>query len=194
MSSPFEQAQQFTQLWTDLATRMLSAGLSYDPAAAPPETARRVRGAVFQALGESADQYMRSPQFLQMTKQSLDGAIALRKQWTEVFTQCLHAGEAVARRDVDDVMRSLRQVESRVVDRLEDVCGQLDEAGEKLDALGRRLDALNGRLGGLEDRLEKVEKLEERLGRQLREVRNEVRDDAGADAKAAGKGAHKDGK
>src|SRR3954453_18065235 len=162
---------------------MKTAGLSGDPAAGPPEAARRVRGAVFQALGESADQYMRSPQFLAMTKQSLDGAIALRKQWTEFFPQFLHAGEAVARRDVGDVMQSLRQVESRVVDRLEDVCGQLDEVGEKLDGLGRRLDALNSRLGGLEDRIEKVEKLEERLGRQLREVRNEVRDDAGTDAK-----------
>src|SRR4051794_14041295 len=99
MNPFFDQAQQFTRMWADVASKMVGAALSADPATPPPQAARDARGAAFQALSQYADQYMRSPQFLEMAKQSIDSSIALRKQWNDFFTDVRHGTEGVARRD-----------------------------------------------------------------------------------------------
>src|SRR3954462_13916115 len=84
MSSPFDAAQTMANIWMDFATKISTAGLS--PESDPPQAAKQVRGAVFDSMTQYSNQFLRSPQFLQMMKQSLDASIAFRKQMNDFLT------------------------------------------------------------------------------------------------------------
>lgn len=45
-----------------------------------PEAMRRMQGAFYEAMAQYAEQYMRSPQFLESMKRSMDQAMQLRQQ------------------------------------------------------------------------------------------------------------------
>jgi hypothetical protein len=135
MNGSFEQAQQLGALWLEMATKMMSAGISTDPQSAPPEATRRLRDLSLDALGQQTDKYMRSPQFLEMVKQSLDAQIAFRKRLNEFFTQAHHGVQGVAKQDVDDLFLSMRHMETRVLDRVEQLCARLEQISVRLEAL-----------------------------------------------------------
>src|SRR4029079_6146309 len=110
MSSPFDAAQQLTGMWMDFATKMSTAGVAFSPDSDPPEAGKQVRGAIFGAMSQYADQFMRSPQFLGMMKQSLDASIAFRKQINDFLTQLHHSTQSVAQQDIDSLLLSVRHV------------------------------------------------------------------------------------
>jgi hypothetical protein len=138
----FEQAQRLTELWAEMAVKMAGAGLSGDPDSPPPDAARAMRSAALAATTQYADQFMRSPQFLQMVKQSIDASIEFRRRMNEFFTVARHGTEGVAREDVAGLLGAMQRMEGRTVDRLEEIAS-------RIDALGRRLDAIEG-AGGKE--------------------------------------------
>src|SRR5436305_8048174 len=130
MEQVFNPTQRFAELWTDLATRMAAAGMSADPNAGPAETARAARSSTLQALSQFADQYMRTPQFLETMKQSFDATLNFREQANDLLTKLHHELQGVARQDVDSLLSGIHQLESRIVDRLENISTRL-EALEK---------------------------------------------------------------
>jgi len=137
MDSPFEEAQKLTNAWTEFATKLASAGMTMDhrgdkPA---PDMARQVRAATLATLSQSAQQFMRSEPFLEMMKKSMDGAIAWQRQMSEFLTKAHHAGESVARSDVDDLHRSVRHLERRTLDQIEQLASKLDQISLRLDAM-----------------------------------------------------------
>lgn len=136
-------SHRWIELWTEMATRMAVAGLSATPGAPPPEAARQVRSAMFNAMSRFTDQFMRTPEFLELTKQTINGAIQLREQFNEMLTKLHHDFQGVALQDVECLLAGMHQLESRVVDRLEVVTQRLDEISKRLDALenGRPEDA-----------------------------------------------------
>ena len=134
MNTISEQAQQFTHLWTQFATQMGSSGLSFDPASTPPEAARQIRNAMLQAMAQQADGMLRSPEFLEMMKQSMDAAIGFRKQMNDLLAAGHHGIQGVAREDVDSLMEAVRRMETRVLDRLEEVSTRLNEIERRLSA------------------------------------------------------------
>jgi hypothetical protein len=142
MNPLFEQTQEVTQLWADFATKMFAAAMaSAKPNGSPtPDAAREVRGAMFRAMAESTDQFMRSPTFLDSVKQYLANSVAMRKQWNDALTELHHSVEGVARRDLDAVILSVRQLESRTLDRLDAMDEQLARAVTLLESLESRLD------------------------------------------------------
>ena len=121
MTSVFEQAQRFTEMWTELALKAASAGASFDPQSSPPDMVRQTRNATFAALSQQAEQFMRSPQFGEMTKQFLDAAITSRQQFNDALTALHHQVQSVARQDIDGVMLAIRHMETRLLDRLEEL-------------------------------------------------------------------------
>lgn len=137
MSSIFDQAQLFTKLWIDYATKVASASMRSEPDATPHDTARNVRSAMFEAMTQTADQFLRSPQYLEMLKQSLDMAMGFRKQMNDFLTRMHHEAQGTARQDVDSLMLSMRHLETRVLDCMENLTA-------KLESISRRLDALEG--------------------------------------------------
>jgi len=135
MNPGLEQVQQLTTMWLDFATRMTAAGLSFQPEQPPPDAARHVRDVALEALGQQADKYMRSPQFLQGIKQTIDTSIAARRQLNDLLAQAHHSVQGVAKQDLDALSLSVRHMETRVLDRLEQLMDRLDEVGRRLDAL-----------------------------------------------------------
>lgn len=135
MSSVFEQAARFTEIWTDFATKMATSGMTVDPGSTPPEAAQQVRGAMLSAMSHYADDFMRSPQFLEMMRQSFDAAISFRQQLNQFLTSAHHNMQGIARQDIDSLLLSVRHMETRVLDRMEELSSRLDEIGKRLETL-----------------------------------------------------------
>ena len=135
MSSPFDAAQSMAKIWLDFASKMGTSGAAFSPEAGPPEAARQVRGAVFDSMTQYADQFLRSPQYLELMKQSLDASITFRKQMNDFLTSLHHGAQGIARQDVDSLVLAVRQVERRTLDRLEAVTERLDEISQRLEKL-----------------------------------------------------------
>lgn len=127
----------FTRMWADFAGKMAMSGLSFAPDATAPEAARQIRNSIFEAMTHYCDEYMRSPQFLEAMKQSLDATMLARQQFNAFLTRMHHEMQGTAREDIDALMLTIRHVETRVLDRM-------DELTVRLDELTRRLDQGNG--------------------------------------------------
>lgn len=122
-----ETLGSFAQMWSDFAMKMMSAGMAASPGSPPPQAAREVRAAVFRALNEQAENFMRSPAFLDMVRQSMNAAVDLRAQLNDFLTKAHHEMQGVARDDVDTIMLTIRHFESRVLDRLEAMERRIEE-------------------------------------------------------------------
>lgn len=128
-------AQTWTRMWMDMASKMAQANSGFEPDASPPEAARQARSTLFQAMSQYFEQMMRSPQMLDMMKQSMDMAFASRKQFEDMFTRMRQETQGTSRRDVNNIMLSVRHMESRILDRLEDLTMRLDAVSDRLDDL-----------------------------------------------------------
>jgi hypothetical protein len=131
-----EQWAAFQKIWTDSFTKMMQLGFT-SPEAAPPEFLRQIRGGIFQALSQSWDEFMRSPQFLESMKQWMENAMAFRKMSNDFLTKARHETQAPAREDIDATMQAVHHMETRVLDRMEDLAKQVE-------ALTARVDKLSG--------------------------------------------------
>ena len=117
----FDQMRQFGQMWLEMLSRSGSLFGQVKLGDPPPEAAKQIRGAVFKSMADQAEQFMRSETFLQGMKQSIDAALNFQKQYQTTLTEFRHSTEGVASADIDATMMMLRQMESRVLDRLEDL-------------------------------------------------------------------------
>ena len=126
----------YSKMWMDFTTRVMTAGMSFDPSTPSMENAGQLRKAVLGAVSEYFDTLMRSPQFLDMMKQSMDNAMAFRQQLNQSMTAVRHDTQGPAKEDTDSLMVTMRHMGSRLFDRL-------DQLESRLDAINNRLDALN---------------------------------------------------
>ena len=122
------------QMWTDTWGRMLGAGMSMSGSATPPEAFREARSAMLDAWSDYFQRFMRSPQFLEMLKQTMSANIEFRKQLNDVFGQMQYNLQAASRQDVDQLMSVMRHLEHRVIDGLERVSCRLEEFSGRLEA------------------------------------------------------------
>lgn len=125
-SAMFDTMSGFARMWSDFAMKMMTSGMAANPGSPPPEAARQMRSAVFKAMSEQCEQFMRSPAFLDSMKQSLGAAVELRTQLNDFLNQVHHEMQSVARDDVDTIMLTIRHFESRVLDRLEQLEQRID--------------------------------------------------------------------
>lgn len=135
MNSLFDQSMMFGKMWMDFASKMASAAMNVQPASAPPDIARQMRDMLFSNMSQNTEQYLRSPQFLEMLKQQMDATISFREQINDALTRMHHQTQGVARQDVDNLMLSMRHMETRVLDRLEEITDRLDRITRKLSSL-----------------------------------------------------------
>lgn len=128
-AGPFDPVTKF---WQDLWAQATSAMPSATPPPAPaPELLAQMRRAFFDAMARFCDDYMRSPQFLDMMKQTMDNALAFRKQLNEFLAGALHASQMPTQDDTGEVLETLHAIESRVLQRVE-------ELSHRIAALERR--------------------------------------------------------
>jgi len=132
MEKTAEQWAAFQKIWTDTFAKMMQLGFT-SPDAAPPEFLRQIRGGIFQALSQSWDEFMRSPQFLESMKQWMENAIAFRKMSNDFLTKARHETQAPAREDIDATMQAMHHMETRVLDRMEELAKQVEGLTARVD-------------------------------------------------------------
>jgi hypothetical protein len=120
-----EQAAAFQKLWMQSASKMLQATLGVAPNT-DPESLRQMRSGVFQALAQSWEEFMRSPQFLDSMKQGMENAVTFRKMSGEFLAKMRNEMQAPSRDDVDTIMLAIRHLETRLLDRIEAISAQID--------------------------------------------------------------------
>ena len=141
--NPVDAAMPMMRMWTDMATKMMSAAQSLSPETPAPEAARDLRSAMLGAWTDAWNQYLRSPDFLEWMRRSVDIAVQGRKQVNDWLGQMQHEMQAVSRQDLDQLMRAMRHIEQRSVDGLERISDQLDDLAERINCLEKHLSKKN---------------------------------------------------
>ena len=131
------QSSAFFKNWIESFSQIAQAACRYSPESMPPELMRQIRSGLFQAMARSWEEYMRSPQFLEGMKQTMDSAIAFRKLSTEFFNQARRETQGTTRADVDAVLLAVREMESRLTERMDDLAARVNHV-EKPAARARR--------------------------------------------------------
>lgn len=148
----------FQKMWIDTMSKLAIAGLSVTPGSPPPEYARQMRSGVFKALEESWDQFLRSPQFMETMKQSMDSAVAMRKMSKDFLNKAHHEMQGAAKDDIDSIMLSVRHLETRILDRQEELEKAIQETQSRIDGIvenqGTLEDMLTTVAGRIDDILE----------------------------------------
>jgi hypothetical protein len=121
-----EQWAAFQQIWGETFSKLMELGFTFTPESAPPEFMRRMRGGIFEALGKSWEQFLRSPQFMEGMKQHMDNAIAFRKMSSDFFSKVRHETQNTSRDDIDAVMLAVRHMETRILDRVERLAAKIE--------------------------------------------------------------------
>ena len=129
-----EQWAAFQKIWTDTFAKMMQLGFSYSPETAPPEFLRQIRTGIFQALSQSWDQFLRSPQFMEGMKQWMEQAVSFRKMSNDFFTKVRHETQGTAQQDVDAVLVALQQLETRVLNRVDEVAADVEQLKQQRKA------------------------------------------------------------
>jgi hypothetical protein len=122
----------WSKAWFDFLGRMTAAGSSFSPETPAPAAARQMRDAFFKAMSAQADEYMRSPEFLQMMKASMDGAIAWRSQMNEFLRQAHRESRTPSQEDIEDMAGRLQQLQRQLAERMEGIERQLEIVVELL--------------------------------------------------------------
>lgn len=135
MENPFGMFDPslWTKMWSECAAKMTQAGGNLSPQAMPPEAMRSLRGTMLEAWSQSWDQFMRSPQFLEMMRQSMAGSVQWRKQMNDMMGNMQHQFQGASRQDIDEIMLGLRHLEQRMVDAVEDLSSRLDDLAVKFE-------------------------------------------------------------
>ena len=133
-----EQINAFQKIWTESMTKMMQTAFTMAPNSAPPEVLRQIRSGLFQALAQSWDEFMRSPQFLEGMKNWMDNAINFRKLSNDFMARVRNELQAPSREDIDTVMLSVRHMEKRLLDRVEELARQVSELNRRLDGEVRK--------------------------------------------------------
>jgi len=120
-----EQAAAFQKIWTDSFAKMIEAGFTTIPNSPPPEMLRQIRSGIFQALAQSWEEFMRSPQFLDSMRQWMEQAVSFRKQTNDFMARMRNEMQAPSREDVDTIMLNVRHIEKRLLDRIEELSAQI---------------------------------------------------------------------
>ncbi|HZR17471.1 MAG TPA: hypothetical protein VFE51_09105 [Verrucomicrobiae bacterium] len=127
-----EQAAAFQKIWMESMSKLMQTAFTFTPDSPPPEVLRQIRTGIFQALAESWQEFMRSPQFLEGMKQWMEGAVAFRRTTNDFMAKVRNEMQAPSREDIDSIMLSVRHMETRLLDRLEQLAGQVSELNRKL--------------------------------------------------------------
>ncbi len=139
MNKAFDQAAAFQKLWTESLVNMASVWSQYSPVSPPVDEIRKMRGGMLKVLGETWDEYMRTPQFMELMKASLNGALDLKRMAREGMNRAHEQFENPSKEDIDGVLMAIRHVERRLLDRLEGLDERVVNLDEKIDKVDRRI-------------------------------------------------------
>ncbi len=123
-----EQAASFQKIWMETMSKTMQSAFTFTPNSPPPEIVREIRSGIFQALAESWEKFLRSPEFLQSTRQWMEQAVTFRKASNGFLGKVRHEMQAPSTEDVDTIMLTVRHIEKRLLDRIDELSEQLNAA------------------------------------------------------------------
>lgn len=132
-----KEAAAFQRIWLETMSKMMQVASTVSPSSPPPEIMRQLRTGIFQALSGSWDEFMRSPQFLEGMRQWMENAITFRKLSNDFMARVRTELQAPSRRDIDTVMLTVRHMEQRLLNRLDELSAEVAALGEQTG--GRKL-------------------------------------------------------
>ena len=139
MNKGFDQVAAFQKLWTDSFANMASVWSQFSPGSPPSDEMRKMRGGMLKVLAETWDEYMRTPQFMEMMKASLNGALDLKRMARDGMNRVHQQFENPTKEDIDGVLLAIRHVEGRLLDRLEGLDDRVVNLNEKIDTIDQRI-------------------------------------------------------
>jgi len=149
MNKGFDQVAAFQKLWTDSFANMASVWSQFSPSSPPSDEMRKMRGGMLKVLAETWDEYMRTPQFMEMMKASLSGVLDLKSMARDGMHRVHEQFENPSKEDIDGVLLAIRHVERRLLDRLEGLDDRVANLDEKIDKVDQRIakqqNAIEGR-------------------------------------------------
>ena len=122
-----EPSAAFQKIWLESMSKLMQAAFTFTPNSAPPELLRQIRNGILQALAETWNEFLRSPQFQENMKQWMDQAVAFRKMSNDFMAKAREEMQAPTSGDVDAIMLAVRHMETRVLDRLEELEKRVNE-------------------------------------------------------------------
>jgi len=141
-------SQMMEKFWADWFSMMgnAQAGDRKDGGARPEaptpssfltaDAMRQFQQAFLDSLSKYCDDYMRSPQFLGVMKQSMDNALAFRQQLNEFLDTAAASGFAPpggAQVDQAVIVDAVRETERKLRDHIEALSARLDRIEARLD-------------------------------------------------------------
>jgi len=126
-----EQAAAFQQMWVESLSKVMQAAFTMAPNSPPPEVIKPIRSGIFQALAESWEEFMRSPQFLEGMKQWMEQAITFRKVTNDFMARVRNEMQSPSRDDIDTIMLTVRLMEKRILDRVEELANEVTALREE---------------------------------------------------------------
>ena len=139
MNKGFEQVTAFQKLWADSFANMAGVWSQFSPGSPPTDEMRKMRGGMLKVLAETWDEYMRTPQFMEMMKASLNGALDLKRMARDGMNRVHQQFENPTKEDIDGVLLAIRHVEGRLLDRLEGLDDRVVNLNEKIDKVDQRI-------------------------------------------------------
>ena len=166
MNKGFDQVAAFQKLWTDSFANMASVWSQFSPSSPPSDEMRKMRGGMLKVLAETWDEYMRTPQFMEMMKGSLNGALDLKRMARDGMNRVHEQFETPSKEDIDGVLLAIRHVERRLLDRLEGLDDRVANLDEKIDKVDQQIAKQEN---AIETDRRKIDKIDQR-SRESRRV------------------------
>src|SRR4051812_31971817 len=126
-----EQVAAFQKIWMESMSKIMQTAFTFGSDSPPPDVLRQIRSGIFQALAQSWEEFMRSPQFTESMKQWMDTAINFRKMSNDFMAKVRNEMQAPSRDDIDTVMLTVRHMEKRLLDRMEDLSSRIAELNNR---------------------------------------------------------------
>lgn len=131
-----EQGAAFQKIWIESMSKLMQAAFTFSPDSTPPELLREIRNGILRALGESWDEFMRSPQFQQNMKQWMDSAMSFRQMSNDFMARVHKETRTPSNDDIDAIQQNMRHLETRILDRLETLSKQVEELNRRPNSAG----------------------------------------------------------
>jgi uncharacterized coiled-coil protein SlyX len=135
----FDQVAAFQKLWLDSFADMASIWTQFSPSSPPSDELRKMRSGMLKVLAETWDEYMRTPQFLQLMKASLSGMLDIKRMARDGLNRVHDQFENTTKQDIDGVLMAVRHVERRILDRLEGIEERVTNLDDRLETVDHRI-------------------------------------------------------
>lgn len=122
-----EQATAFQKMWMESVSKTMQAAFTLSPTAPAPEMLQHIRRGILDSMSQSWEQFMRSPQFLGGMQQWMENAIAFRKMTSDMVGKAQGEMQSPSREDMEAIVSSVRQLEKRMENRLDEFTKQVAE-------------------------------------------------------------------